>query len=92
MPSLSGTSGAGVDDDDVYICGHSVDDLYRLGPVEVEREAALAPVQRHEGLGLFGDELQRESPGLAFYGFHLDYVGSHVGQHHPAERTGDDLA
>ena len=88
---LGGNVRAGVDDHRVNVGNHLVDYRHALRRRHIERQAALAAIQRHIGLGLFGDELERKPPRFAFERLYLDDVGAHVGEQHPPEGAGDYL-
>ena len=75
----------------VHVWNHPLDDTRRVRAGQVQRQAALPPVQRHIRLRLARDELQRQPPRLPLDRLHLDDVRPHIGEHHPPERACDYL-
>jgi hypothetical protein len=66
----------------------------RLGGLllEVEDDAALVAVHHHEGGGFAVDVGRQEAAAVvALRLFHLHDVGTHVGEHQPANGTGHDM-
>src|SRR5262249_34042070 len=61
------------------------------GRLEIQGQAPLAPIDRHEVARLATDERRPLARVVALAGLlDLDHVGSHVAEHHRGERTGPD--
>src|SRR6058998_3525744 len=84
-------AGAEVLDDDVALAREAPQNVQALAGLEVERDALLAAVDRHEVRGLARHK-RRPFPRVVALAplLDLDDLGAHVGQHHRAERSSED--
>src|SRR5262249_40201416 len=71
--------------------GELAQDIDRLGPLEIEHEAALVAVERDEAHALAVADRRRGAAHVALRRLDLDHIGAHVGKERAGERPGDEI-
>ena len=90
-PKLLHGAGAEVLENDVAHLHEIGEDLARGRRLEVQRDALLVAVDRHE-VGRLAPDERRPAPRVVALArlLDLDHLGAHVGEDHGAERAGED--
>ncbi len=84
-------AGLEVLDEHVGFLRQTPQDLLPAGILQVERDALLPAVDAHE-IGAFRTDKRAEGPGVVALPrpLNLDHLGAEIGEHHRAERAGED--
>ncbi len=78
-------------DKDVGLRRKLEQNFYRFRPLEIEHEAALVAVERHEADAFAIADWRRRPAHIAFRRLDFDNIRPHVGKQRSAQRTGDEI-